>query len=333
MVAMAEVVRITDQFCDRRNPDSIDRQGKLSQVAILVLIFYCMMGIAFIKMQEMERKHPRIIHDVDVSFEFTAPPPVPTFKVGELPKPISLTEGQNVNPGSEAAPSAAKTDTVALPTIEAPKVLDHPTQVQAQPKAARKVVEAAPTAVVSTNETTAAPSAAVRTRPDANKDSTVAGVASQVPTSGAPTAGGSPDGQGGGSGTGGEGTGGTGTTSGDPGAGTGFGLAGSTIATKLENTGRAMGNIAPYRKEMLIRIAQNWHPRRKSESIIVLVTIDHEGKLLSDEILQSSGNKKSDKEALAAIEATEYTSLPDWYKGDQLQFKINLDKVEALQNN
>lgn len=330
MVAMAEVVRITDQFCDRRNPDSIDRQGKLGQVAILVLIFYCIMGIAFIKMQELEKKRPHIIHDVDVSFEFATPPPEPTFKVGEMPKPISLTEGTNSNPGSEAAPSASKTDTVSLPTIQAPQVMDHPTQVQAQPKAARHVTEAAPIAVTSTNDVAAAPAPQTKQAPNPERTSPVAGVASELPVSGAAQAGGTPDGQNAGSGTGGEGTGGSGAGSGDPGAGSGFGQAGGQIATKLENT-RAMGNIAPYRKDMLIRIAQNWHPKRKSESIILLVTIDHEGKLISDEILQSSGNKRSDKEALAAIEGTDYASLPDWYKGESLQFKINLDKVEALQ--
>src|SRR5262249_23142218 len=74
---------------------------------------------------------------------------------------------------------------------------------------------------------------------------------------------------------------------------------------------RAMGNIAPYRKDMFVRIGQNWHPAQKNQSIIGIITLNHDGKLLSDEILQSSGNKKSDKEALAAIEATEFAALPD----------------------
>lgn len=333
MVAMAEVVRITDRFCDRKNPESIDRQGKLTQVAALVMIFYIIMGIAFVKFQELEKKHPRIIHDVDVSFEFSAPPPDPIFKVSEMPKPISLTDGENANPGSEAAPKPSQSDTVSLPTVQAPQTQATPTQVQAKPVASRTVTEAAPVAVTQTNtiKTSAAAQAAPKQAPSDTANPQMAGVASTLPTSGSTQAGGTPDGQGGSTGTGGEGTGGTGTGSGDPGAGTGFGLAGGQIATKLETTGRAMGNIAPYRKDMLIRIAQNWHPKRKNESIVVLVTIDHDGKLLADEILVSSGNKKSDKEALAAIEATEFGGLPDWYKGDQLQFKINLDKVEALQ--
>jgi TonB family protein len=331
MVAMAEVVRITDRFCDRKNPDSIDRQGKLTQVVALVLIFYAIMGIAFVKMQELEKKRPRIIHDVDVQFELYTPPMEPTLRLGEMPKPISLSEGENANPGSEAAPKPSASDTVSLPSIEAPETQKQPTQVQARPMPSHTVTEAAPTAVTSTNMIkTSLPAQVAPKRAPSDQPSTMAGTLSTAPTSGSAVAGGTPDSQGGGVGEGGQGTGGTGTGSGDAGAGSGTGIAGGQIATKVESQ-RAMGNIAPYRKDMLIRIAQNWHPKRKNESIIVLVTIDHDGRLLSDEILESSGNKKADKEALAAIEATEFAPLPDWYKGEQLQFKINLDKVEALQ--
>ena len=330
MVAMAEVVRITDRFCDRKNPDSIDKQGRLGQVAVLVMIFYAIMAIAFVKMQELEKTHPRIIHDVDVSFEFSAPPPEPTFKVGEMPKPISLTEGETANPGSAASATAAA-NTVSLPEIKAPDV-NQTQNVQAKPVASRTVTEAAPVAVTSTNKikTSAAAVPVPKQAPTESKDVAVAGTENHQQTSGGTQNGGKIDGQGG-TGTGGTGTGGTGTGQGDPGAGTGFGIAGGQIATKLDNTARAMGNIGPYRKDMLIRIAQNWHPRRRNESIVVLVTIDHDGKLLSSEVLQSSGSKKSDKEAIAAIEGTEFGQLPDWYKGEQLQFKISLDKVEQLQ--
>jgi TonB family protein len=332
MVAMAEVVRITDRFCDRKNPESIDRQGKLGQVAVLVLIFYAIMGIGFVKMQELEKKKPRIIHDVDVAFELYAPPPEPTFKVGEVPKPISLSEGENANPGSEAAPKPSASDTVSLPTVQAPETQSHPTQIQAKPVASHVVTEAAPVAVTQLNtiKTTAPSQAAPKQAPSDTKNPSMAGVLATAPTSGSAQAGGTPDSKGGGTGEGGEGTGGTGTGSGDAGSGSGTGIAGGQIATKIE-TQRAMGNIAPYRKDMLIRISQNWRPHRRDMHIVVLVTIDHDGKLLADEVLESSGNRKADKEALASIEGTEFAALPDWYKGDQLQFKINLDKVEALQ--
>lgn len=333
MVAMAEVVRITDRFCDRKNPDSIDRQGKLGQVAILVMIFYAVMGIGFVKMQELERTHKRIIHDVDVAFEFAAPPPEITFKVGEVPKPISLTEGENANPGSEAAAKPAQADTASLPTIKAEEQKDTP-NLQANPVAAKVVTEAAPVMVTATqNIKTTAPATKTLAKqaPTNAKKVALAGVENRNATSGAEVAGGTPDGLAGGTGEGGQGNGGTGVGAGDPGSGSGFGLAGGQVATRLENTGRAMGNIGPYRKDLLIRIAQNWHPKRKAESIIILATIDHEGKLLTSEVLQSSGNKKADNEALAAVEGTEFSPLPDWFKGEQLQFKISMDKVEQLQ--
>jgi TonB family protein len=331
MTMMQEVVRITDRFMDRADPDSIDRQGKLGSVIVLVMIFYAIMGIAFVKMQEMEKKHPRIIHDVDVTFEFTAPPPDPTFKISEMPKPISLIQGENADPGSESAPKPAESDKLSLPTPEAPETLPTPTQQQARPVPSKTTTVAPPVAVATTNMVKAAPMNMPKQAPSAVK-TPIAGAASAQQTSGAPVAGGSPDGSEGGTGPGGVGVGGTGSGEGDPGAGKGFGTAGGDVLTSLPPTGaRAMGNIAPYRKDLLLRIAQNWHPKKKNQSCTILITLDHDGKLLSDEILESTGSKKADKEALAAIESTEFASLPDWFKGDQLQFKIELAKVEALQ--
>lgn len=142
--------------------------------------------------------------------------------------------------------------------------------------------------------------------------------------------GGAPDGSEGGTGTGGDGSGGTGTGEGDPGAGSGMGTAGGEIATRVTTpTNRAMGNIAPYRKDMLIRIAANWNPKRKYENIILLVEVSREGQLLRCEVVESSGNKKADNEAIKAIEQTEFAPLPEWYKGESIPFKIELAKVEA----
>ena len=332
MTMMQEVVRITDRFMSRSDPDSIDRQGKLGSVIVLVMIFYAIMGIAFVKMQELERKHPRIIHDVDVTFEFSAPPPEPTYKVAEMPKPPSLVEGENADPGSEAAPKPAQAPKVSLPTPEAPEVLPTPTQLQARPIPSKTTTIAPPVAVTPTNLVKAAPTPKPKQAPIIAMAPPVAGAASNQPVSGATEAGGSPTGTEGGTGPGGQGVGGTGTGAGDPGSGSGFGTAGGEVVTKLPPTGaKAMGNIAPYRKDLLLRIAQNWHPKKKNQACTILITLDHDGKLLSDEILESTGSKKADREALAAIESTEFATLPDWFKGDQLQFKIELAKVEALQ--
>lgn len=328
---MQEVVKISDRFADRKDPNSIDRQGQLNQVVVVVVIFHAIMGIAFVKMEEYERKHPRVIRDVDVCFEFAPPPPAPEFRVGEVPKPITLTEGENPDSGSAAAAKPHEADKVSLPTIKAPETLPVPTPEQAKPVISRDTTVAPPVAVTTNNAVKAAPIQAPKSAPKAPPNSKMAGATSNTTASGAPQEGGSPDGKEGGTGTGGDGTGGNGTGEGDPGTGSGYGNIGGDVATKLSGGSRAMGNIAPYRRDMLTRIAMNWHPKSKNEAMTIQIAIGKDGSVLSVEIVESSGNKKADKEAIAAIEATEFSPLPDWYKGEQLSFKIDFAKVEALQ--
>ncbi len=330
---MQEAVRITDRFYGVRDTDSIERQGRLQNSIVLVFIFHMMLVIAFIKLQEYDVAHPRIIRDVDVSFEFTPPPPEPPPKPVELPKALSLTAGENPNPGSEAAPSPVATPEPTMPAVKAPKVTEQPTMVPAKPVPSRKTTLAAPVAVTPTNIVKSDIGQQIpKQAPAPPPVPTVAGPTATQPLSGTDTQGGLPNGQEAGTGAGGQGQGGTGTGAGGLGAGTGDGTAGGVpIATRLPATvGRAMGNIAPYRKDMLMRLAQNWHPKKTYEDLTVLITLDHDGKLVGGEIFQSSGSKKADKEALAAVEATEFAALPDWYKGETLTFKIQLSKVEAL---
>ena len=327
---MNQVVQISDRF--KKDPDSLDRHGQLSQVVIVVLIFHAVVGIYFVKMDEYERKHPRIIKDVDVNFEFAPPPPVADFKVGEIPKPITLTEGENPDSGSSSSAKPLEADKVSLPTPKAPETLPVPTPEAARPVVSHKTTVAPPVAVTTTNMIKAMPTNAPKSAPKAPPKTNMAGATSNSQASGAPHEGGGPDGAEGGTGNGGEGSGGEGKGEGDPGTGTGFGNIGGDIATKLNGgSGRAMGNIAPYRKSLLMRIAQNWHPKKKNEVMTIQVAIGKDGQVLSAEILESSGNKRSDKEAIAAVEATEFEPLPEWYKGEQLTFKIDFAKVEALQ--
>ncbi len=326
---MQEVVKISDRYFDRKDPDSIDRQGQLNQVLVLVVIFHAIMGIAFVKMEEYEKKHPRIIRDVDVAFEFAAPPPAPEFRVGEIPKPITLTEGENPDSGSAAAAKPHEADKVSLPTIKAPETLPVPTPEQARPVVSHISTVAPPVAVTTNNTVKAAPVQAPKTAPKAASKVAIAGANSNSSASGAPQEGGSPDGKEGGTGMGGDGAGGEGTGDGDPGTGTGYGNIGGDIATRVQGAGRATGNIAPYRKDMLLRIAGNWHPKRKSESMTVQIQIGKDGAVLAVEVIESSGNRKADREAVAAIEATEFAPLPDWYRGEQLTFRIDMARVEG----
>ncbi len=318
-------LRITDRFYDTRDPDTMERQGRLQNCVVLVFIFHMMMMVAFIRLQEYEVAHPRVIRDVDVSFEFTPPPPEPPPKALDMPRGISLSAGGA--PGSEAAPKALAPK-VDVPAVTAPEIKPVQTPVETRPVPSRKTTVAAPVAVTSTNVIKSPIASVPRESPTPKPPPPVAGPT--TPAAGAPAAGGGPDGVAGGTGTGGKGDGGTGTGQGGDGSGTGAG-GGTAIATSLPaGLSRAMGNIAPYRKDLLLRLAGNWHPKKQYDPIILLLSIDKEGNLLGAEIFQSSGSKKADKEALAAAQATQYAPLPDWYKGEQLTFKIEMSKVEAL---
>lgn len=84
--------------------------------------------------------------------------------------------------------------------------------------------------------------------------------------------------------------------------------------TSIDASGRKTGNIAPYRKDMLLRIAQNWHPRKRNETMTIQISIANDGKLLNVEVVKSSGDPVSDAQAVDAIKNTEFSKLPSWYK-------------------
>jgi TonB family protein len=86
-------------------------------------------------------------------------------------------------------------------------------------------------------------------------------------------------------------------------------------------------NIAPYRKELLRRIARNWNPAGAVGDLTVLLRIARDGTLLDVELIQSSGKKKLDRQVLEAIRSTEFAPLPDAYKSSELRFKIDFSSV------
>jgi TonB family protein len=92
---------------------------------------------------------------------------------------------------------------------------------------------------------------------------------------------------------------------------------------------RLMGNIGPYRKNLLHRIGQNWHPTDLSGNITLLITLDRDGNLLASEVLESSGSRRLDKQAIVAVKNTEFAPLPEWFKGNHLQFRVELTNVET----
>ncbi len=333
MAIMEEVLRVTDRFYNASDPDTLDRQSQLQQCILVVFIVQVMMGIAFWKGYGFEKAHPRIIHDVDVAFEFSPPPPEPPPMAIEGVKGIGLSAGENPTPGSEAAPKPSDAARLAMPAQQLPTVTPKPTPAPAKPIPSRKAVVQAPVAVTQANQVKmamAVPRPAALKPPPVPINRTAPTTSTTAP-SGQTVPGGAPTGTDGGAGAGGVGQGGGGQGQGDPGAGAGFAGGGPAIATRLPvGATRAMGNIGPYRKDLLMRLAQNWKPKQPNQNIIVLITLARDGQLLSSEIFQTSGSKKSDKEALASVQETAFAPLPDWYKGNQLTFKIELSKVEAV---
>jgi TonB family protein len=320
---MAQVVQLSDR-CSSGNQDFVQAEMQLRQIAVVMAIVYLVLFICFWRFAQMEPKHSRVIHDVDVSFELEEPHVEP-IKQPEPEQILQIAKLPGPNGGSAAAPKP-------LPVVrkEAPAIKAEPTAatqaIQAAPVKAPTDNQALPTVAKPVDQIPKPTDVAEKQAPTAATTPVVAAAENQQQTSGT-NANSAAGGDATGTGTGGVGAGGTGTGAGGPGAGSGTGPGGGLLVASAPR----LGNIAPYRKDLLIRLAQNWHPKNKTESLIVMLTINHEGKVLSDEVVQSSGNSKADDDALGAIASTEFAPLPDWFKGDHLQFKINLDKVSQLQ--
>lgn len=315
---MHEAVKISDRFSDSRDPDSIDRKGQLNQVVILVVIFHAIMGIAFVKMEEYERKHPRLKSDMDLQFQISIPAPEPEFRVVHCPKPIGLIE-ESPEAKSSSKQKSRENQKVTLPVIKAEQTQQLPSLPPATPQLSRETIVQPPIAVLNTNMVKSLPSVNLTGSPNSKPLVNTVGPRSESMPSGAAFEGGDPaedDSNGSGSGQSDDGTGtGTGTGVGDH--------DGSLISRLSGNSSRASGNIAPYRKELLIRIAANWHPRKKAQLVLV-VEIAADGSVSNVEVKESSGSNRVDAEAVSAVESTEFPPLPKWYGGDSLRFEIDL---------
>lgn len=317
---MQSVVRLSDRFLDPKNPEAIDRQEKLVSCVILVSIFYATLSIGFVKLGELERKHRFSNPDPNVTFELMIAPPEPKL-VQIVPPAPSFYDGNQATGGSHAA--AAQDSAMKIPSLH---VEDTPTSTKPPTAQAHRLdsrVET-PIAIASTNKIIAAtPSApaAPNTIPAATPTNSNESTTGSTATAGI------------GLETHGSGNGGTGAgTGGEVGDGNQSGInGGPQIAIDTTNNdGIARGNIAPYRKRMLINVAQNWRPSKKTEQAVVLVRIAHDGKVLDRQVI-SAANNRAIKNALAAIDTTEFEPLPDWYRGEEITFKLTLDALE-LQN-
>lgn len=245
-------------------------------------------------MQYQETKHPRIISDINVNFEFFCPAPEPAFRVrqalvGQAPAvPVKAVQKRH-----EPAPVK-------------------PTSAEPQPVAKTEPQE---TKMVSlTKHVAEVPVAMVQPQSPATAQAVTA-----------QTEAGHPDGHGQQATT--PGTAATPVNKGDAQSllGANFGatdLLASQASQPIKTA--SMGNIGPYKKDMIARIGSVWHPSQHYGNISVEVQLDKSGALMSSRVLQGCGDEQVNKSLEDALQAVQFAPLPEWYKGEQLKFKINL---------
>lgn len=312
---MQNVVNMTDRFLDRHNPESIDRQERLFSCIALVSIFYVMFSIAFMKLGELE-KHHHVFHPELVSFELLIAPPEPK-PAPLLPPPTSLDKG-SINTGG-AHSATPNDDQLNIPT----------TNVQDAPKSRPQInahhitnpEEQAPIAAASTNNIIhnlppLQPAPSTVTPVEAGSSGTTTQGSVQTNGTGTDTDGKGQSGEGKGKGTAyGDGE--------DPDNAGGAILPPVSLAVSDK---RPMGNISPYRARLLKRLAHVWRPK-KDESLILNLVIDRSGALIEASVMAASSNKAA-KAVMKALQDVDFEEHPDWYKGQELSFKIQLDAAQ-----
>ena len=298
---MCTAVRIAHKLTSWQSPTSIHCEGQLRQHIVLSAIGFTLAGIWILWMGHNAPMH-MAAPDPDVTFEFTCPPPEPRYHASDAFTPLRLEEGRRAAL-SNAEKIAAKQGTADHNQIAQPKV---------------RLAEAIPTAPVQVSHLAAPEAPAINAMAQPAR---AANPLNLMPAANAATAGGgTSDGAKGASGAGGSGMG---AASGDQNSlmGGDFGV---QQAMTLKSPSVAMGNIKPYKLEVLSRIKRSWATDARFDTVSLEITIDHSGKLLSKELLTSTGNAALDQSLLAAVDATEFPALPDWFKGNQLKIKLNL---------
>ena len=325
---MHEAVRIADRFHGARDFETIEQQGRLQNVIVLVFIFHMLMVVGFIKLQEFDARSPAIVRDMDVSFLMAPPPPDPLYRPHTPAPPVP------VNPPGSARPANAIDHSAGIeqhplpppPSIGPARKSEH-LPVTAQPP--RREVLESPVALTPNNNVRVDPRQIVQeklpTLPEqriaVNAPSPAPPIAAQEPLDNLPGTGSKTSLPNPSRTTAGGGVGNDGLA---PGAGTGAGVEVSVTVPAV-----AEWNVAEYRQHLLLRIAHSWHPKGSFKSLVVLLEINHQGRLVGREIEQSSGKKKVDRYALEALDATDFEPLPDFYKPDTLKFRITLSASDV----
>lgn len=262
--------------------------NKLSEFIFASAMAFTLIGAGFCVMQQLEKLHPRVISEHDVSFELNLP------TVPKKPQPVRTRTKARI----AAAEKPTRTNMVAAMRENA---------------SSKKAVVAAirPALIASPDAANASP------MPQLSSDPNSANAAMTEGQSGA-SAGPAVD------------TDSPGTAplkpQGDLNAVAGADF-GAQRPLALAVAAPRMGNIKPYKQDLLQKLAKHWHPHKGYDKMILSVTLNKEGKVVNTEVVESSGSERADHDALETINSIEFSALPDWYKGEHLTCKLNLATV------
>lgn len=318
MFNTAAVIRFADRWFDRAHPDCIDRQGKLLSCVVLVTIFHAIMSIAFVKMEEWQRQHAKPYHELHISFAGMIEPQEFTrkSKAQEEPDPLNLITIQNRNTGSQSGAKlgqeqAASKAKIECKGIESNKLRIRQTKTEMiqrdtnEPSLIKnqqqQISNEDPSGLISSKIASVDPSQQELGIRDGNNQAEAE------------------KGDGNGVGISGIQAGNYGRDDDPPGE----------AKTPSEQMKQLYEDIAPYHKDLLTRIAKEWKVNSKhAVRVLVWLTIAKDGRLLRSEIIETSGNKRIDKQTLETVREIEYAPLPDWCKRDHLSFKVDLRNFE-----
>lgn len=91
--------------------------------------------------------------------------------------------------------------------------------------------------------------------------------------------------------------------------------------------GKPMGNIAPYRADVVRRLSLAWTGESHCGSTIS-VEIARDGQVVDFHVANLCNTEQSGMTPLRWIEDTKFAPLPAWYRGKSIVFKIRLDGLE-----
>ncbi len=318
MFKSGDVLKLADRFMSPSHADSFDKQSALINCLVLVAIFHIVMSIAFAKMEEWERKHNHhVSKTVEIVFTdlMVAPPEFHKKKEEDYLAAQSLINLKNSNTGSQSGAKKGTNVKAAIIKSEE-KIISNVAKVQIA-NGDEKKVEQKP--IDKNGQLLASRAIDDEQKQAAISQNAIANPAIDASDLGDPNAisdSNFKDGDGLSNGISGDYNGNPGDSNLAPGAEIPQPTASSVIQLK---------DIAPYRKEMLMRIAREWTPPKNHQvTLVVLMTIAKDGTLLKAQIIGADASKRVQKDVLEAIERTIYAPLPDWYKKDQLSFKIEL---------